>query len=324
MEEIPIAYPILDESNDYSITNIMYNVDYDFKIKYQINNYIEITLNKSYIIYQQLITKSNMRLDRLYKLIINGLNNEPNYLIDIQLDNDDIKLVITYNSDIIDINEEIILIKQSNAKTTELLLVDKIKELDNKLSICFMHIHKKINIDDNYYDINTEVLDLSNVDSYFGSKCDFDTTMHRFTNINTLTINNVNSRYLLTPIKNINDYRNNIETITITTSKNSSNFHIVDLLNYCCSLQSIKKHTIIIKNLEIHFRYLNQRFFLIYEKVDTVFDKLSKSKLNFQIIFENVLFLNFDSSNPDKRTHVNYSEFITLSGLDKYNIFQNI
>ena len=74
MEEIPIAYPILDQSDLISITNIIFDVDYDFVIKYKVDEYIEITLKRSYIVYQQLITKSDLPLDRLYKLIINSLN----------------------------------------------------------------------------------------------------------------------------------------------------------------------------------------------------------------------------------------------------------
>ena len=132
MEEIQIAYPILDQSTNKSIINIKYDVDYDFVIKYKVDEYIEITLKRSYMVYQQLITKSNLPLDKLYKLIINSLNKEPNYLIDIKLDND-IILGINYNSDMIDINQQITLIKQSDTKTTELLLVNKVKELEKRI-----------------------------------------------------------------------------------------------------------------------------------------------------------------------------------------------
>ena len=132
MEEIQIAYPILDQSTNKSIINIKYDVDYDFVIKYKIDEYIEITLKYSYIVYQQLITKSDLPLDRLFKLIINSLNKEPNYLIDIKLDND-IILGINYNSDMIDINQQITLVKQSDTKTTELLLVNKVKELEKRI-----------------------------------------------------------------------------------------------------------------------------------------------------------------------------------------------
>ena len=82
---IPIAYPILELSNIFEF-NIIYN-DSKYQIKYQLDNFIEITIiDKSYQIYQTAITKSNISLDKLYKLIINALNEEPNYLINVIYD----------------------------------------------------------------------------------------------------------------------------------------------------------------------------------------------------------------------------------------------
>ena len=52
MSDIPIAYPIIDQSSDISDSNIIYD-DYKFRIIYQQDNYIEITIiDKSYQIYQ--------------------------------------------------------------------------------------------------------------------------------------------------------------------------------------------------------------------------------------------------------------------------------
>ena len=105
MEEIQIAYPILVH---ISITNIIFDVDYDFVIKYKVDKYIEITLKRSYIVYQQLITKSNIPLDRLYKLIFNKLNKHPNYKININVD---------INFNMININQQFSLVRQSDTKT---------------------------------------------------------------------------------------------------------------------------------------------------------------------------------------------------------------
>jgi hypothetical protein len=147
MEDIQIAYPILDQSEQLSITNIIYE-DYDFVIKYQIDNSIKITVCRSFIFYKQLITKSNIPLDRLYKLIINSLNKEPNYQIVIRLDLDlDIILDIKFNTKIVDINEQITLIRQSNLlvnnvkeldKNVFTYYVDKVKNLNNKHYICYL------------------------------------------------------------------------------------------------------------------------------------------------------------------------------------------
>jgi hypothetical protein len=132
MSDIPIAYPIIDQSSDISDSNIIYD-DYKFRIIYQQDNYIEITIiDKSYQIYQQTITKSKLSFSKLYKLIINSLNKELNYSINIE-HNDKINLTIQYNNEMIDIIEEIQLIKQSDTKSTELLLVNKIKELEERI-----------------------------------------------------------------------------------------------------------------------------------------------------------------------------------------------
>ena len=335
MEDIPIAYPVLDNTNDYLITNIKYDDDYDFVIKYQIDNFIEITLKKSYVVYQQLITKSNMQLSRLYKLIINSLNKESNYLIDINVDVD-IQLDIAFNSDIIDINEQIILIKQSDQKSIELLLVEKIKELENKLSICNMYIHKKICIDDNYYDINTEDLDLSTSGTYFKSKYEFDNALNRFTNIKTITIDGGLFNYLLTPIKDIYDYRNNIDTIIIDSILISIGYLDISLLlNYCCSLQSTKKQTILIKNTTIRLGTNMGNFLFSYNiQNEIIYNMLSNSKINFKIILEKVSYEKQDYGGFTGKSRMlitngvcnlsNFQEFITISKLDKYNIFQNI
>jgi len=147
MSDIQIAYPILDQSDQISITNIIYE-DYDFVIKHQIDNSIKITVCKSLIFYKQLITKSNISLSRLYKLIINSLNKEPNYLIDIKLNLDnDIILDIRFNTKIVDINEHIILIRQSDLlvnnvkkldKNALSFFVDKVKNINNKHYICYL------------------------------------------------------------------------------------------------------------------------------------------------------------------------------------------
>ena len=131
MSDIPIAYPILELSNIFEF-NIIYN-DSKYQIKYQLDNFIEITIiDKSYQIYQTAITKSNISLDKLYKLIINALNKEPNYLINVKY-NENINIIVEYHNEVIDIVENIQLTKQLDEKPTETLLVDKIKELDDKI-----------------------------------------------------------------------------------------------------------------------------------------------------------------------------------------------
>ena len=335
MEEIPIAYPILDQYDKISTININYRIDYDFVIKYKVDDFIEITLRYSYGIYQQLITKSDIELGRLYKLIINSLNKEPNYLIDINLDND-IILDISFNNDMIDINQQIRLIKQTDQKSTELLLVDKVKELEKRIqSIEKIHF-KRIHIDDNYYDINTTDLDLSIIG--FNSKYELDDTLNKFTNLTTIIIHGGLVEYLLTPIKDSNDYRNNINTITII----GGYVDIQLVLNYCCTLA--KDQSIIIKNASIIYHIKGGAFYFrqnykndneIYQyssfvKNHKLYDMLSNLKINFKIIFENVSCskhnytrINGEEFIPHGISLSNFQEFITTSELEKYNIFQN-
>ena len=311
MEEIPIAYPILDQSNQISITNIIFDVDYDFVIKYKVDEYIEITLKYSYMVYQQLITKSDLPLDKLYKLIINSLNKEPNYLIDIKLDND-INLGIQFNSDMIDINKQIILIRQSNTKPTEILLLEKIKELENKLSICHKYINKKICINGYYFDINTEDLDLSNSDSISCYDC-LENTMHKFTNIKTISLSISSERiihilsFILKPIKENDDYRNNIHTIylnhtctTCTCTSSCANI-ILRLISLFSNFNNKNELKIIFINANIeYFIDINDccHFQPFCHKEDEKFSAcridykhiLSNSNINYKIIFKNTKF----------------------------------
>ncbi len=321
-----------DQSKHILITNIIFDEDYDFVIKYKDNEFIEITLNRSYIVYQQLITKSDIQLNKLYELIINGLNKELNYLIDIKLDND-IQFNISFNNDI---RQQIILIRQSNTKSTEILLLDKVKELDKKISL---YINKKIRINDNYFDINTKNLDLSNIG--FNSKYELDNTLDRFINIKTLIIHGGLVEYLLTPIKELDDYRNKIDTIIII---GSGYVDIQLVLNYCCTL--INKQSIIIKNAKIIYHIKGETFYFRqnytndkethhsygFVKNIKLYDMLSNlERAYFKIIFENVLYdkhtycrINGEEFRPHGVFPSNFQEFITISELNKYNIFQNI
>jgi len=333
MEEIPIAYPILDQYDQISTINIIFDIDYEFVIKYKVDDFIEITLRYSYGIYQQLITKSNIELGRLYKLIINSLNKEPNYLIDINLDND-ILLDISFNNDMVDINQQIRLIKQLDQRSTELLLVDKVKELEKIIQSIEKKQSKRIHIDDNYYDINTKDLDLSTI--RFNSKYELDDTLNRFTNLTTIIIHGGLVEYLLTSIKDSYDYRNNINTITII----GGYVDIQLVLNYCCTL--VKDQTIIIKNASIIYHIKGGAFYFrqnykIDIRLDSIvknhklYDMLSNLKINLKIIFENVSCskqtytrINGEEFIPNHVIPSNFQEFITTSKLEKYNIFQNI
>ena len=335
MEEIPIAYPILDQYDKISTINIIYTIDYDFVIKYKVDDFIEITLRYSYGIYQQLITKSDIELGRLYKLIINSLNKEPNYLIDINLDNN-IILDISFNNDMIDINQQIQLIKQLDQKSTELLLLDKVKELEKRIESIEKIQSKRIHIDDNYYDINTTDLDLSIIG--FNSKYELDDTLNKFTNLTTIIINGGLVEYLLTPIKDSYDYRNNINTITII----GGNVDIQLVLNYCCTLA--KDQSIIIKNAGIIYHIKGGAFYFMqnyknnqekyqyssFVRNHKLYDMLSNLKINLKIIFENVSCskqtytrINGEEFKPTGVSLSNFQEFITTSELEKYNIFQN-
>ena len=79
--DIPIAYPILSESTSTDIeqNEIKNTINYDnykVEINYKLNTSIDILLMDTHLlkIYNANITKSNLSLDKLHRLLIQSLD----------------------------------------------------------------------------------------------------------------------------------------------------------------------------------------------------------------------------------------------------------
>jgi hypothetical protein len=146
MNDIPIAYPILsqsilDTSLDNEFNDIIYYQDYKFEIKYKLNTSINIILINTFSLKTSNvnITKSNLPLNKLHKLLIQSLNKVINYKIDIDDTNNSIRL--SYITDMVEIIENIDLTETNTLETTGVLLKDKISKLE-----AFIENNMEINI----------------------------------------------------------------------------------------------------------------------------------------------------------------------------------
>jgi hypothetical protein len=151
---ISIAYPILSQSTLTSFENefndIIYYQDYKFEIKYELNTFINVVLTNISLLKTSTvnITKSNLPLNKLHKLLIQSLNKVPNYEIIIDDINNNIKL--SYITDLVELIETIELTELNTLNTIELLERFKTTEslLRDKISILetFIENHMEINI----------------------------------------------------------------------------------------------------------------------------------------------------------------------------------
>jgi hypothetical protein len=127
-----------------------------------------------------------------------------------------------------------------------------------------------------------------------------------------------------TPIKDLYDYRINIDTIIIQDKDAQINVYFFFLFEYCCSLYLIKKQSIIIKNLNIIFYITNEDEFSFDNRRnnDEYYNIISNANKNLKIIFENNSY--YYKKGKQKNITSTYHEFMTISKLDKYNLFKNI
>ena len=98
----------------------------------QIN--IKLTDNKSYSIYEGQVNEDDIYIKpikKFYSMIIKSLNKEPNYKYTIHHKDTRIIFIFSYNTEMFDVDENIIFYKNSDSKTIE-ILNNKIKELELK------------------------------------------------------------------------------------------------------------------------------------------------------------------------------------------------
>jgi len=114
----------------YTFNNYTFNLEL---VSNQIN--IKLTDNTLLEMYEGNIKKKDtyIKISKFYSMIVKSINNEPNYKMTISDTNNSCMCIISFNSDIIDFEQKIILNKINSYKTKELLLVQKIKKLSDEL-----------------------------------------------------------------------------------------------------------------------------------------------------------------------------------------------
>lgn len=289
--------------------------------------------------YETCITK-DYYYNSLICIIMKCLEKEINYSM--ELTYIDKELIIRFNG----LHNTIIFSPKvfNDLQTSEInKLKTKIKSLENELS---KYINKKIYIDGIHHYINTDVLDLSTIDfSYFRSKLDFDSTLHKFKSLSHIIINYCWMTYLFHPIKESCDIRNNLKHISIywTSSRMiynkfilSNGFardyyiigieYIISILEHCLKFNNENEYLITITKTNIVYFTSNDNHITRTDGCDDerligcIIDMLSNFKINFKIYFDGCRFIKHCVSQAITCDST-LKEFMTISKLDKYNIF---
>ena len=111
--------------------------NYKFEL-YLLSNQINIKLTDMILHekYEGTVNKDNIyvkSIQKFYSMIIKSLNKESNYKFTINSKKTTIICTISYSNDVIDIDEDIIFTKLDNQITKEILLLDIIKELEERI-----------------------------------------------------------------------------------------------------------------------------------------------------------------------------------------------
>ena len=277
MDEITIAYPILDDNE--VINSIIYD-NYKVDINYDLS---KITLNISDTstmdTYQTIINKSNISINKLYKLLLNALNKEPNYNISFIINNNTLLCNLSFNHDILDINERIELNKINSSITKEQMLIYKIKQLETKIEhletkiedletvvigYCNTKHHLlKIPTDIPY---DTEVLDLTKYEDYtlYGGLI-----FNKLTNLQKIIITDMEFKLIISSAL----FFPTVKCIKIICKVNIFNHDFYSLIQFSCP--NINNITFIID--------INRTFGYSYEDYINTISKMNKDKIKFEI-----------------------------------------
>jgi hypothetical protein len=144
------------------MNTIIYD-NYEFKIEVTgSGTQINITLTDTDLsdIYEAIIKESDIYvkpIKKFYSLIEKGLNKEPNYNVIITNKKGLLVCSFSYNNEIVDIEETITFIKIDTHVTKELLLIKRVKELEDMLTPIFGF--NKDTGEQIKFDLNSTVLD---------------------------------------------------------------------------------------------------------------------------------------------------------------------
>ena len=147
------------------MTNEIFTYD-NYILKFTVNTTqikLNMTDNTTKEIYEGVVEESNITvkpIKKFYSMIIRALNKEHSYNFSITNNQSDIVCCnFSYNTDMVDIDEFIIINKISAGETKELLLVERIKELEDMLTPIFGHLCSNEQYKSMKFDLNTKVLD---------------------------------------------------------------------------------------------------------------------------------------------------------------------
>lgn len=122
------------------MSTIVYD-NYTFEIEIS-GTQLDIKLTETDLldIYECSVNESDIYvkpIKKFYSMIKKALNNEPNYNVIITNKKDQLICSFSYNTEMIDIEETITFTKINSGKTKELLLVKRVKELEDMLTPVF-------------------------------------------------------------------------------------------------------------------------------------------------------------------------------------------
>lgn len=122
------------------IETITYD-NYTFKIDLDTNQIkLNMTDNTLMEIYEGTVKEDELYvkpIKKFYSMIIRSLNKEPSFNFAIDNRNSKMVCTVSYSTDMVDIEEHIILNKISSSESRELLLMQRINELENMLTPIF-------------------------------------------------------------------------------------------------------------------------------------------------------------------------------------------
>jgi len=122
------------------IETIIYD-NYTFKIELDTNQIkLNMTDNTLMEIYEGSVKEDDLYvkpIKKFYSMIIRSLNKEASFNFSIDNRNSKMVCTVSYSTDMVDLEEHIILNKISSSESRELLLVRKVKELEDMLTPVF-------------------------------------------------------------------------------------------------------------------------------------------------------------------------------------------
>jgi len=201
-------------------------------------------------------------LKKFYSMIVNSLNKEINY--NITIDNKIPEFIISYNNEIIDIQQKITLLKNESHTTRELLLINKIKDLEEQInSINHIDFGRKPYSDEIInFNLNDEVLDFRpyyisydkyNTDEINDNMYDYISEWYynKFKKVKKIITNDISINGIIVDFTEINKKK------IITKINNSRVFKLHDC-NRTLYMPSVKEYVI----------YLQPYNFIVHKDID--------------------------------------------------------